>query len=85
MMREVIERWIRKQENWPDLVLLDGGETHLNMMTDLLNELGLSNSITYAALAKKEETLHRPDEESIILDQREDAYSSTQEMKHIDL
>ena len=70
MMREVIERWIRKQENWPDLVLLDGGETHLNMMTDLLNELGLSNSITYAALAKKEETLHRPNEKSIILDQR---------------
>ena len=70
MMREVIERWIRKQEGWPDLVLLDGGETHLNMMRDLLNELGLTNSIIYAALAKKEETLHRPDEEPIILDRR---------------
>ena len=70
MMREVVERWIRKQEDWPDLVLLDGGETHLNMMRDLLNDLELNNSITYAALAKKEETLYRPNEAPIILDRR---------------
>ena len=70
MMREVIERWIRKQENWPDLVLLDGGETHLNMMKDILDDLGLNDSITYAALAKKEETLYRPNEAPIILDRR---------------
>ena len=72
-----------KQENWPDLVLLDGGETHLNMMR-IYSTSWINNSITYAALAKKEETLHRPGENRYPRS-GEDAYSSTQEMKHIDL
>ena len=43
MMKEVINRWIKRQDEWPDLVLLDGGETHLNMMRNLLVELNLEN------------------------------------------
>ena len=26
MMREVVERWIKRVEDWPDLLLIDGGE-----------------------------------------------------------
>ena len=28
MMREVVERWIKRVEDWPDLLLIDGGQTH---------------------------------------------------------
>ena len=28
MMAEVVTRWVKRQEEWPDLLLLDGGETH---------------------------------------------------------
>ena len=27
MMREVVERWLKRQDEWPDMVLIDGGET----------------------------------------------------------
>ena len=70
MMREVITRWIKRQNEWPDLVLLDGGETHLNMMRNLLIELNLENRINFAALAKREETLHLPNKDPIVLDRR---------------
>ena len=45
MMKEVITRWIKRQDEWPDLVLLDGGETHLNMMRNLLIELNLEKKL----------------------------------------
>ena len=32
MMREVVERWMKRQTEWPDLLLLDGGKTHLEMI-----------------------------------------------------
>ena len=28
MMSEVVERWSKRQEEWPNLLLLDGGKTH---------------------------------------------------------
>jgi len=28
-MSEVVERWLKRQDEWPDLLLLDGGKTHL--------------------------------------------------------
>ena len=30
MMKEVVVRWAKRQEEWPDLLLIDGGETHLS-------------------------------------------------------
>lgn len=50
MMREVLLR--RFQNNWPqpDLILLDGGQGHLNMTEKLLHELGLV--IPLVAVAK---------------------------------
>ena len=41
MMREVVERWLKRQEEWPDVLLLDGGETHLNTIRSMLDEHGV--------------------------------------------
>ena len=70
MMREVVERWLKRQEEWPDLLLLDGGETHLSTIHELLTEHGLADRIPLAALAKKEETLHRLNHQNIVLDRQ---------------
>jgi len=70
MMREVVERWLKRQEEWPDLLLLDGGETHLTTIHGLLDEHGLADRIPLAALAKKEETLHRLEQPNLVLDRQ---------------
>jgi len=70
MMQEVVERWLKRQEEWPDLLLLDGGETHLKHVMDMLAVHGLSDRFPVAALAKKEETLWRPKTDSVVLDRR---------------
>ena len=70
MMREVVERWLKRQDEWPDLLLLDGGETHLSTISGLLEEHGLQDRIPLAALAKREETLYRSNKEPLILDRR---------------
>jgi excinuclease ABC subunit C len=67
MMSEVVERWIKRQEEWPDLLLLDGGKTHLNTITKMLKKYRLNGRFPVAALAKKEETLHMVDREPIVL------------------
>ena len=70
MMIEVVGRWIKNQEKWPDLLLIDGGKTHLDYIFDLLKENELDEEILIAALAKKEETLYRINKEPIVLDKR---------------
>ena len=70
MMSEVVERWAKKQDEWPDLLLLDGGETHLSAIERTLEEMGLLGEFPIAALAKREETLHMRDIEPILLDRR---------------
>ena len=70
MMIEVVGRWIKNQEKWPDLLLIDGGKTHLDYIFDLLKENELDEEILIAALAKKEETLYRVNKEPIVLDKR---------------
>ena len=67
MMSEVVERWLKRQKEWPDLLLLDGGETHLKVITKMLEKYGLNGRFPVAALAKKEETLHMLDREPIVL------------------
>lgn len=68
MMSEVVERWLRRQEEWPDLLLIDGGETHLNIIQKLLEMHGIDDRFELAALAKREETIHRTNRPPIILD-----------------
>ena len=68
MMREVVERWLKKQDDWPDLLILDGGEIHLKTIEEMLNEHGVVDRFQLAALAKREETLHRRGAEPLVLD-----------------
>lgn len=70
MMREVVERWLKRQEQWPDLLLIDGGHTHLDIIEKLLLEHGLSDRLPLGSLAKREETLSRPNQPDLILDSR---------------
>ena len=68
MMRHVVERWLKRQEEWPDLLLIDGGIAHLNEIHALLSELNLVDQVPLAALAKREETIHRIGLDDLILD-----------------
>lgn len=70
MMKEVVVRWAKRQEEWPDLLLIDGGETHLNTITKALEEHGWAGRFPVAALAKREETVYRDDHEPLILDRQ---------------
>ena len=70
MMQEVVERWIKRVEDWPDLLLIDGGETHLAIISKLLQKHGVSDRMELASLAKQEETIHREGHDDIVLDRR---------------
>jgi excinuclease ABC subunit C len=70
MMSEVVERWLKRQDEWPDLLLLDGGKTHLNTINNLLENYNLTGNFTIAALAKKEETIFRKDEKPVKIDRK---------------
>ena len=50
MMREVLLRRLNNDWAMPDLILLDGGQGHANMMSDLVMELGLD--VLVVAVAK---------------------------------
>lgn len=68
MMREVVQRWLKRQDEWPDLLLLDGGKTHLTTITKMLEENQVLGLFPVAALAKKEETIHRLEHQPLVLD-----------------
>ena len=70
MMGHVVERWLKRQEEWPDLLLIDGGLVHLNEIQNLLIKHGLVDRVPLATLAKREETIHRIDCEDLVLDRR---------------
>jgi len=70
MMSEVVERWVKKQDEWPDLLLIDGGETHLNTISKVLENNEILGEFELAAIAKREEKLFRLEKEPIILDRR---------------
>ena len=70
MMRHVVERWLKRQKEWPDLLLLDGGLVHLNDIYNLLSTEGLSEAVSLAALSKREETIHRMGLDDLVLDRR---------------
>jgi len=70
MMSEVVSRWAKRQDEWPDLLLLDGGETHLSAIERTLEGIGVLGKFPIAALAKREETLHMRGIDPILLDRR---------------
>ena len=53
MMRESILRWLKRQKEWPDILLLDGGETHLSTINNALIENDMDGKFVVAALAKR--------------------------------
>lgn len=55
-MEEIISRRFRNHPSWPrpDLLLLDGGKGQLQIVRDVLREIGLEGELTLAAIAKKE-------------------------------
>ena len=70
MMSHVVERWLKRQEEWPDLLLIDGGLVHLNEIHNLLLEQELVDQIPLASLAKREETIHRINCDDLVLDRK---------------
>ncbi len=55
MMREVLLRRFKagfEPENWPDLLLIDGGLGQLNACSEALEELGVLDKLTLVAIAK---------------------------------
>ena len=70
MMSEVVERWLKHQEEWPDMLLLDGGETHLSTIGEMLESRIPRGSFLLASLAKREETLHMDGMSPMVLDRR---------------
>ena len=70
MMCEVVERWMKRQTEWPDLLLLDGGQTHLDMVTRMIDNSKFANKFAIAALAKREETVYRRDKQPLVIDRR---------------
>lgn len=61
MMREVITRRFsraiseevdREGEDWPDLILIDGGLGQLSAVTDILKELNIADEVFVASIAK---------------------------------
>ena len=70
MMSHVVERWLNRQEEWPDLLLIDGGLVHLNEIHNLLLEHELVDQVPLASLAKREETIHRINCDDLVLDRK---------------
>ncbi|GJL85189.1 MAG: UvrABC system protein C [Micavibrio sp.] len=64
MMREVMERRFgralkegvdRSGEDWPDLLLIDGGQGQFNAVKDVLEEFGILAEVTLVSIAKGED------------------------------
>lgn len=58
MMREVLSRRFKRgseSENWPDLLLIDGGAGQLSACREALQELGIWDDLTVVAIAKGED------------------------------
>jgi excinuclease ABC subunit C len=64
-MREVLTRRLSKEEHLPDLIVLDGGRTQLQVGVGVLKELNLSH-IPICALAESDEIIYLPDQEEPI-------------------
>ena len=58
MMKEVLSRRFNNDWSMPDLILLDGGQGHVNMAGDLVRELGLDLLIVGVAKGKTRKNLN---------------------------
>lgn len=65
-MEEVLTRRLSKTDNLPDLIVLDGGKTQLEVGVRVLRETNLSH-IPICALAESEEIIYLPDQDEPIV------------------
>ena len=65
-MQEVLTRRLSKDDPLPDLIVLDGGKTQLQVGTDVLRDLNLSH-IPICALAESDEIIYLPDQDEPIV------------------
>lgn len=70
MMSEVVERWVKKLEEYPDLLILDGGKTHLSTISKMLGDTGHGGKFPIIALAKREEKVFMSDGRQLLMDRR---------------
>ncbi len=65
-MQEVLTRRLSNDGELPDLIVLDGGKTQLQIGIDVLNRLNLSH-IPICALAETDEIIYLPDQKDPIM------------------
>jgi len=63
-LKEVLERRLKKIEQYPDLIVIDGGKAQLNLARKIKSELNINSDII--AIAKKEERIFFKNGNSII-------------------
>ena len=61
-MAEVISRRFRKNENLPDLIMIDGGKGQLSAVVNVLEEMDLLQHLRVIGLAKQQEEIFLPQE-----------------------
>lgn len=83
MMKEILERRFnnfQSEEELPDLILIDGGKGQLNIVSQVLDELGLQ--INLISLAEREEQLFQPGRrEPVILPKNSAAFFLVQRIR----
>jgi len=71
MMKEVLERRLKGDQELPDLLMLDGGKGQLNIAVKVVDELGMGQAFDLVAIAKEREEegekLYRPGRKNPIL------------------
>lgn len=84
MMTRRIKSLVKEQKSltstltWPDLMIIDGGQTHLKVVNQVLEDAGI-NTITLLAIAKGAgrrdgyEKIYRQNEKAIMLDKKNES------------
>lgn len=75
MLREVLIRRFKKPENLPDLILVDGGEGHLNVAHEVLKQMGYNIPLVCVSKGIERnagrEIFHQKNKESFTLDKHD--------------
>jgi excinuclease ABC subunit C len=61
-LQEVIKRRFKQAEDYPDLVMIDGGKGQLSAVCEILEEMDLLPEIKVISLAKKREEIFLPNQ-----------------------
>ncbi len=61
-LQEVIKRRFSRDEDYPDLVMIDGGKGQLSSVCEVLTEMNLIDKIRVISLAKKREEIFLPNQ-----------------------